>query len=221
MTRLALIHATRVAIEPIETAAQALWPDAETISILEEGLSVDRAASDTLSPDMARRIIDLSRYAEAAEADGILFTCSAFGDAIDRANSEACIPVMKPNEAMFDAAFNEGERVAMIYTFPPAAGGMEQEFLQAAKARGSAAMIKSYFCEGALEAKQSGDVATHDRLIAEVAAEIEDADVVLLAQFSMASALESVRERVSIPVLTSPDAAIQEIRRRIEANKKD
>ena len=217
--RIALIHATKLAIDPIEEAAEKLWPEAETISILEEGLSVDRAKSVELSGDMLRRIIDLSRYAEAADADGILFTCSAFGSAIERANREARIPVMKPNEAMFGAAFSHGDRVAMLYTFPPAAGGMEDEFREAAREKSSAARITSVFCEGALEAKKAGDDDTHDRLIAETAATISDADVILLAQFSMASAADAVRACTDVPVLTSPEAAIEEIRRRVEQNK--
>lgn len=218
--RVALIHATRVAIDPIETAARALWPEAETITILEEGLSVDRAKDTELTGDMLRRIVDLSRYAEACHADAVLFTCSAFGAAIDRANFEACVPVMKPNEAMFDLAFEQGKNIAMIYTFPPAAEGMEEEFRDAAVAKGREATIISYFAEGALEAKRNGDDDTHDRLVAEAAAQISDADVIMLAQFSMAGAAESVRQHVSIPVLTSPEAAITEMRRRVEVMAK-
>ncbi len=214
-----MIHATRVAIDPIEDAAKALWPEAETISILEEGLSVDRQKTQELSGDMLRRIVDLTRYAEAAEADGVLFTCSAFGAAIDRANAEAAIPVMKPNEAMFDAAFSHGNRVAMIYTFLPAAAGMEKEFREAAKERGSHAEITSYFCEGALDAKRAGDDALHNRLIAQTAHSMDGADVILLAQFSMAGAADDVRKATSVPVLTSPEAALSEIKRRVAENQ--
>lgn len=221
MTRIFLIHATRVAIDPIEAAASRLWPEAEVISILEEGLSVDRASTAELTADLTRRIVDLSRYAVAAQADGVLFTCSAFGAAIERADHEAPAPVMKPNEAMFDAAFAHGERVAMIYTFPPAAAGMEEQFREAALTRGSNATITSVFCAGALEAKRAGDAAKHDRLIAECASGIKDADVLLLAQFSMATAAEAVRLVTDIPVLSSPEAAITEMRRRIEAGGKD
>ena len=214
--RIALIHATRVAIDPIENAAQKLWPEAETISILDEGLSVDRSKSSELTGDLLRRIVDLSRYAEAAQADGVLFTCSAFGAAIERANFEACIPIMKPNEAMFDQAFSYGDRIAMIYTFKPAAGGMEEEFRETAAERGRSATVTSYFCDNALAAKQSGNDALHNELIAETAASIKDADVILLAQFSMAGAAEEVRKCTTLPVLTSPEAALKEIRYRVE-----
>lgn len=213
--RIALIHATRVAIDPIEAAITALWPEAETISILEEGLSVDRSKTEGLSGELTRRILDLSRYAEAAMADGILFTCSAFGSAIERANFEAGVPVMKPNEAMFDAALGHGDRIAMIYTFPPAAAGMEEEFRDATVAGGYAAQITSYFCDGALDAKRAGDDRTHNQLIAATASQIADADVILLAQFSMAGAAQDVRTATALPVLTSPEAAVEEMRRRV------
>lgn len=219
--RLALIHATRVAIDPIEKAAKELWPDAETISILEEGLSVDRAVTAELTIELRERILRLSRYAELAKSDGVLFTCSAFGSAIESAANRSQIPVMKPNEAMFEAAFRYGDRVAMIYTFDPAAKGMEQEYREAAIARGRSARLVSFFAPKALEAKREGDAETHDRLVAETAASIKDADVILLAQFSMASAAALARTKTDIPVLTSPHAAITEMRNRIEAAERN
>lgn len=218
--RIALIHATRVAIDPIEAAAHALWPYAEMVTLLDEGLSADRQRTDELTLALWDRIIGLAKYAESTGSDGILFTCSAFGQAIEDAAEDCPIPVMKPNEAMFDAAFSHGNRIAMIYTFPPAATGMEEEFRAAAVARRSEAVLTSYFANGALEAKRAGDDETHDRRIADAAARIVDADVILLAQFSMAGAAETVRKQTRIPVLTSPEAAVLEMRRRVENAKK-
>lgn len=219
--RIALIHATRVAIEPIERAAEELWPEAETITILEEGLSVDRQKHAALTPDLERRVLGLARYAESASADAILFTCSAFGRAIEAAAETSAVPVMKPNEAMFDAALAHGDRIAMIYTFPPSAPGLEEEFREAAVLKGRRATLETAFAEGALEAKRAGDDGAHDRLVAETAARLGPADAIMLAQFSMASAAAAVRQRVGVPVLTSPGSAIAEIRRRVEAGARD
>ena len=218
--RIALIPATRVAIDPIEDAAKRIWPEAETITILEESLSIDRAKETELSEEMSNRILSVAEYAKAVDVDGVLFTCSAFGQAIDEAAAKSKIPILKPNEAMFDAAFDKGTRISMIYTFAPAAKGMEKEFQEAAKKRGSSAKIKSYFCEGALEAKCAGDNETHNNLIAQTAAGIVNADVILLAQFSMASAVEKVRASTDVLILTSPDAAILKIRKLVEARKR-
>ena len=146
-----------------------------------------------------------------------MFTCSAFGSAIEAAARQSDIPVMKPNEAIFDAAFEYGDRIAMIYTFEPAATGMEQEFREASASRGRSSQLVSHFAAKALEAKRAGDIETHDRLVAETAANIGEADVILLAQFSMASAAPLARTKTEIPVLTSPEAAITELRRRVAA----
>lgn len=219
MPRIALIHATRVAIDPIENAARKLWPEAETVSILDEGLSADRQKSKDLSPDLRDRIVNLARYAQSIDPDGILFTCSAFGPAIEDAARDSPVPIMKPNEAVYDAAFELGNRIAMIYTFPPTAPSLEEEFKEAAAAKGSKAVLTSIFCEGALDAKRLGDDAGHDRLIAETARRITDADGIMLAQFSMADAAKEARRHTAVPVLTSPDSAIVEIRRRIGARQ--
>ena len=214
--RIALIHATRLAIDPIEAAAKELWPEAETVTILEEGLSIDRARTRELTSDLRDRIVGLSKYAEGLGSDGVLFTCSAFGQAIEDAADASPVPVMKPNEAMFAEAFDYGDRSVMIYTFKPSAAGMEDEFREVSKGLRPSATIRSVFCEGALAAKREGDEETHDRLIAETAATIEDADVILLAQFSMAGAAAAVRARTDTPVLTSPESAIREMQRRID-----
>lgn len=209
--RIALIHATRVAVEPIETAAKKLWPDADTITILEEGLSADRASGAASLDELNARIVCLARYAEGMNPDAILYTCSAFGRGIEEAAETSDIPVLKPNEAMFDAAFGEGDDIAMIYTFAPAVKGMEDEFAEEAAARKSSAKIRSVYAEGALDALKNGDGETHDRLIAEAATTLGDADVILLAHFSMARAATAVRAVTNVPVLTSPEAAIQKL----------
>ncbi len=202
-------------MEPIESAAARLWPEARTISILVEGLSADRMESVELSPALIQRIVDLGRYAEAEGSDGILFTCSAFGAAVDQAGSVVAVPVIRPNEAMFEAAFSCGRRVLKFHTFPPAARGMEREFREAAAAAGNDAHLSSVYRAGALEARKSGDRLIHDRLIAETASGITGADVILLAQFPMASAAEEVHELTTSPVLTGPESAIRKLRRRV------
>ena len=102
--RIALIHATPVAIDPIKQALAAAWPDAEPVNILDDSLSPDRASMGELSDEMIERIVALARYARKIGANGVLFTCSAFGPAIEQAASVLDVPVLKPNEAMFEAA---------------------------------------------------------------------------------------------------------------------
>lgn len=218
-TRIALIHATRLAIDPVVSACSTLWPDIEHISLLDESLSIDRRKSVHLSDDLTGRIIALSRYAEELGSAGILYTCSAFGNAIEQAAASSKLPVLKPNEAMFEKAFSLGNRVAMIYTFPPSVSGMEQEFHEEARKRNSKARIHSVFAEGAREALEKSDVETHNRIIAQTAKDVQNIDVILLAHFSMAPAADLVRTTTNLPVLSSPETAIEKLKSIIQVSR--
>ncbi|MGH6946669.1 MAG: aspartate/glutamate racemase family protein [Kiloniellales bacterium] len=211
--RIALIHATVVAVEPVRNALAAAWPEAEAVNLLDDSLSVDRAKSDTLTPALSERIVELAHYARKLGSDGILFTCSAFGRAIEEAASLLDVPVLKPNEAMFGAAIRQGRNNAMIVTFAPARPGMEDEFAEEASRIDPAARLTSFTVERAMTALEAGDEASHNCVVAAKAAELGDFDAILLAHFSTARAAEAVRKRVSVPVLTSPDAAVAKLRR--------
>lgn len=211
--RIALIHATPIAMEPIKASFASAWPEAETINILEDSLSPDRAKTDGVTPELAERIFSLARYALDARADAILFTCSSFGSAIEAAAAKLPVPVLKPNEAMFEAAIGQGGRTAMLYTFPPAKGGMEAEFREEAAKLNPGATIRSILVEGAIEAVRRGDEETHNRLVSDAAASLRDFDAIMLAHFSTARALAPVREATRIPVFSSPDAAVAKLRR--------
>ena len=215
--RIALIHATRVAMEPVEAALRRLWPEARALNLLDDSLASDRADGSAGSEELDRRILALCRHAEGLGARGVLYTCSSFGAGIEAAARTSLLPVLKPNEAMFEAAFDAGEDLAMLYTFPPALDGMTREFAEEAARRGSTARLRAVLVPGALEALSAGDAARHDRLIAEAAAGLGAADAILLAQFSMASAAGAARDLTSIPVLTSPDSAVEKLRARVGA----
>jgi Asp/Glu/hydantoin racemase len=213
--RIALIHATPIAVDPVRLAFDTGWPEAEAVDIMDYSLSPDRAAVTDVNEALTDRIVALARYAKSVGSDGILFTCSAFGSAIEKAASLLDIPVLKPNEAMFEGAMDHGANIAMIATFPPAQETMEDEFADEARRRTDAVRLTTFVVEPAIVALRSGDAATHNRLIAEKAAELKGFDALMLAHFSTSRAAEAVRGQTSIPVLTSPDAAVAKIRRLI------
>ena len=211
--RITLVHATLIAMEPIRQAFMTSWPDADVVNLLEDSLSPDRVRQDDLTDALIERIEALTKYARQIGSDAVLFTCSAFGRAIEQAAAIVDIPVLKPNEAMFEAAIRQGGRTAMLYTFPPAREGMEAEFRDAAAQIDPAASLESVLVDGAIEAVRAGDAETHNRLVAEAAAGLRDFDSIVLAHFSTARAAPAVRAVTTIPVLSSPDAAVGKLKR--------
>lgn len=212
MPRIVLIHATPVAMAPVREVFAADWPEAEVADLLDETLTLDRARSAEKTPELICRIRSLADHARGAGADAILYTCSAFGVGLGRVARDFPIPVLKPNEAMFDAALAAGRRIAMIYTFAPAAAGMEAEFREAAAAACADAELVSVLAPGAMDALRAGDRATHDRIVAETAAGLAGIDVIMLAHFSTAPAQSAVSRVTDVPVLTSPASAVARLR---------
>lgn len=213
--RIVLLHATPVAMNPIRRTFAERWPDAETVNLLDDGLTIDRARDVELTGELSRRFVALCRYGAGLSADGILATCSAFGPAIEAAASELPIPVLKPNAPMFDAAIKAGRRIAMIATFEPAVMTMEEEFLS--QALGSGAQLTTFTVSDAMTALRKGDEDTHNRLVAANAAELSGFDAIMLAHFSTSRAAEAVRLVTKIPVFTAPEAAVDEMHRRLAA----
>jgi Asp/Glu/hydantoin racemase len=203
--RIALIHALKHSIAPIETAFAKAWPAARLMNLLDDCLSADLARDGELNDAMTERFLALGDYAAATGANGILFTCSAFGPCIEAvARAHAPMPVLKPNEAMIERAVTMGRRIGLLSTFPPTLTSMPSEFP-------ASVQIVPKLAEGALAALDRGDRATHDRLIAEASKDLRDCDVIALAQFSIAAAAPLVAEATSRPVVTTPDSAVEKL----------
>ena len=210
--RIVLSHAIPMAVQPIADAFAKTWPEAETVNLLDDSLSRDRAVTGHLDRSMMDRFRVLGDYALSIGADGILVTCSAFGPAIEVLARDAPVPVLKPNEAMFDAALEVGQRIGMLVTFQGSVASMRAEFEELADRRNLDATLAPCLVGEALAALRQGDAMAHNQLLAEAAPALKDCDAVMLAQFSTAQAKVAVSEVLGIPVLTAPDAAVERMK---------
>ncbi len=210
--RIALIHATPLAVEPINAAFKALWPAATTTNLLDDSLAPDLVKEGGITERVIDRFVTLAKYVRKAGADGIMFTCSAFGSAIEAAKAAVDVPVLKPNEAMLDEALDAGTRLGVLATFEPSIPNFLVELETLAKSKGMTLDIRSHAVANAMAALQAGRAEEHDRLVAEAAAGMMDRDAVLLSQFSMASAASRIPATATCKVLTSPASAVARLR---------
>ncbi|HWP13194.1 MAG TPA: aspartate/glutamate racemase family protein [Ramlibacter sp.] len=212
-SRIALIHATALAIDPIKAAFERHWRQAQRMNLLDDSLSVDRARDGRLTEAMVQRFIDLAIYARDTGCRGILFTCSAFGPAIEAAGRASGVPTLKPNEAMFQEALalavqGKPARLGLIATFQASIPSMSEELQAMAKQRGVSIDLRTVFVPEAMDDLAQSRAEDHHRKIAQAARQLSDCDAVMLAQFSMAAALLSVQRELKCPVLSSPDCAV-------------
>jgi hypothetical protein len=210
--RIALVHALAHSVAPVAGAFDRLWPQAQRMNLLDDSLSADLARAGALDATMTERFLALAGYAIGTGAQGMLFTCSAFGPCIDEVKRRwPQVPVLKPNEAMIDEAVARATRIGLVASFAPTLASMPAEFPAGVE-------LVPVLAEGALAALDRGDVDEHDRRVADAAASIAaSCEVVALAQFSLARAAPRVAERTRRPVLTTPDSAVRALRARLAA----
>ncbi len=212
MPRIALIHALVHSIAPIAEAFARLWPEARLHNLLDDSLAADLAGSGgALDAAMHHRFESLAAYAEATGARAILFTCSAFGPCIAAAAARRPhLPVLSPYAGMIEEAAALGGPVGLIASFAPTLATLPAEFP-------ATLTVVPRLAEGALAALDAGDPLRHDRLVVEAAEALVAAGcrVIALAQFSLARAAPAVAGRLGVPVLTTPDAAVRALRRRL------
>jgi Asp/Glu/hydantoin racemase len=207
--RIAFLHTGAVNIAPFGELAKELLPDATVVNYLDDKIVADlgdagRAAS------VPTRIEELVRAAAAGGADAVMFTCSSISEQAAPAAAMAGIPVLRVDEAMADAAVGLGRRVRVIATLPTTCRPTLALIRERAALAGVDPELTSEVVEGAFEAIAGGDRATHDRLVGgAIERGAAEADVIVLAQASMATAAEAVS--VDVPVLTSPRLGVERL----------
>ena len=210
--RIYLIHAADVSIPPVVASFRASWPEAKVVNLLEDALMTDLADDGKLTDAMIARFVHIGQYCVKASADAILFCCSAFGPAIEEVRRQVSIPVLKPNEAMYEQLVAKNATVSLLATFQPSIPSMLAEIAAYAKEKGTTVKVEPHLVDGALQALLDLNPDEHNRLIAEAAAKQAACDVIALAQFSMAPAKKLASTRTATPILTTPDSAVAKLK---------
>jgi aspartate/glutamate racemase len=209
MTRIAFLHTGAVNIAPFGALASEFLPGATVVNYLDDKIVADLGDAERAA-SVPGRIEDLVRAAAAGGADAVMFTCSSISELAAPAGAAAGIAVLRVDEAMADAAVRAGSRIRVIATLPTTCRPTLALIAERAELRGASPELTSEVVEGAFEAIVSGDRETHDRLVgAAIERGAAEADVVVLAQASMATAADAVT--VDVPVLTSPRLGVERL----------
>ena len=210
-TKLALIH-TSPSLIPMFQALCTTWlPGVEIFNIVDESLIRNTIAAGHVEKVTVRRVIAHAESAGLAGADAVLFTCSSIGECVTTAAGLFDFPVIRVDDAMAEMAVTMGKRIGVLATvsttLEPTIALVHQ------KAAGKQITVVDMLCEGAFEAVIAGDGQTHDALVsAGLLKLMAEVDVVVLAQASMVRVLAAMApESLTVPVLSSPELAVQRV----------
>lgn len=203
MKKLVLLHTAPANVATFSALLQELAPDIPTEHVLDEQLLIDARNAGTVTPELAERI--KARILAADEDTGlVLCTCSTIGSAAEAVTHPAAGPVLRVDRAMAEEAVSRGSRIlvaaALASTLAPTRSLIEE----VAEQMGKAVVIEELLCAGAWERFEGGDQAGYWRTIADcLRAHAAKADVIVLAQASMAGAAEYCTD-LAVPILSSP-----------------
>jgi aspartate/glutamate racemase len=191
-------------------------PDSAGVHLVDAELLAEVVRSG-VGPRVHQALEAHVRHLIASGSDAVLVTCSSLGEATEAAAAIADVPVLRVDTAMAERAVQLASagngRIAVLATLS-ATLGPTGRLLQRLTGEGGPT-VEAVVVAGALAAREAGQVDRHDELIADaVAAAARTADVVVLAQASMAGAAS--RSAVGIPVLSSPDLAMDALMQRLE-----
>ncbi len=192
------------------------------------GTAIATGVDDDVTAQVAAHVGHLADRGASA----VLVTCSSIGEAAEAAAAGAAVPVLRVDAPMAEraAALATGPgvtgRIVVLATLAATLGPTGRLVARAVERRAGRSArpgtptgtetgtwtgtaphrdveVHSEGVAGAAAARATGDLATHDRLVAEAVRRwAAGADVVVLAQASMAAAAGAAG--VDVPVLTSP-----------------
>ena len=149
-------------------------------------------------------------------ADIIVVTCSTLSPSVRLLRGEFNVPVVAIDDAMVNEAVAIGTKIGLMATAKSTVAPSTSAIEAAAEAAGKEIDLKVLYNEDAILALKSGDQATHDRLVLEMADQLKDRDVIFLAQASTAYMEQAVAERSGVTTLSSPKRCIEQLRKMME-----
>jgi aspartate/glutamate racemase len=204
MAVVGFLHTAAVHEPTFDALVAELAPELDVRTIVDEALL---AAARARGPVAVRDQV-AARLGELAGADMVVCTCSTIGGIAEDVGAELGLQVVRVDRPMAERAVEIGGRVVVVAALESTLGPTRRLIESVAAARSAEITIEVALVDGAWERFEAGD---HDGFLDAIAGRLpalaRRADVVVLAQASMAAAAERA-DRVEVPVLSSPRLAV-------------
>lgn len=209
-----VIHTGPVTLDPLGRLINEMIPGVRVINIMDDSILRDVMAADGVTKQVARRLCQYMQLSQDMGADAILNACSSVGEVVDIARSLVDIPIVKIDEAMAERAAMSGKTIGVIATVKTTLDPTARLIESKAREHGRIISVAKYLCSNAFEALLSGDSDAHDQLLLDLVSRASDeADVVVLAQASMARLIPRIPSGIKAPLLTSPRLGVERLKR--------
>lgn len=202
---LALLHTSMVHVPVFNALRDENHPGLELRHLVyEELLGRARGLGPAGAAEATRTVIS-EITAEGATA--VLCTCSTIGAVAEAAGAELGVPVLRVDRPMAAAAVAYGSRITVLAALEASLRPTSDLLHEEAAAAGREVSLRTVLVADAWRRFEKGDLEGYAWAVAEAIEEVEDADVIVLAQASMTPGAQLVPSK--IPVLSSPRLGLE------------
>lgn len=215
----AMIHSTTAAMEPATAAFAERFPQARLWHLLDDRLILEAEAAGGVVPRLRRRMLGLIGHAVTNGANGVLMTCSQYGPVAGVAMTRWPAPVMGSDQAMFEHVAALGPAHVVVLASLESSAIDSPERLRVILADADVpTQVSGVFCPGAATAVTRGDRTGLLRaLVAGAAPHLDDADLFVIAQYSLTSVTDELEAALGTTVLSPTNLAAEGLRLRLLA----
>lgn len=213
MPTLAIIHTTPATLTSLKKLALEKIPDLTVINFMDDSILPQLANNQGNLADVEERLIAYSRFAEQAGADIILEACSSVGEITNKMRLEVKVPVVRIDEAMAEWVVNHEKKIGIAATLATTLKPTTKLLEEKAEILGKQVQLTPRLVEGAYQRIINGDQAGHDDLLMDTFSFLlNEVDVIVLAQASMAGVAEKMAEEDRAKFFSSPSFAINQVK---------
>ena len=204
---LAFLHTAQVHVPTFERLVRDIAPDLRVRHVVREDLLADARAVGVDDAGLVARVHHAMHEAASGGATVVVCTCSTIGAVAEQTPAGEAFTAQRIDRAMADRAVRTGPRVLIVAALESTLAPTTALVLSAAQDAGVVVQPRQLLVEQAWSQFQSGDIAGYVGTLAQaIRAEADGADgadVVVLAQASMAP-VEDALSDLGIEVLSSP-----------------
>lgn len=194
-----------------QTIVEEIGP-VDFVHILDEELLSWMKEENKVTPRQEKRILAHIKKFEREQVNLIISSCSSLGDLLQKVKDETHLPILKIDQPMMEEACKIGTDITLIGTAPTTMLPSFHHLEQIAYDMGKVIHITPILVERAGEALFSNQHERFVTLLLEALKLVPKQDVVILAQASMENARQSLGYELNLPVLSSPNLFIRNLK---------
>lgn len=214
--KVALIHTVPSVMESIERLIKETFGDIELYSFLDGYIVKQITQNQGFGLEEENRLKTLLTLAEETDADLIVNTCSTLSVKTREIRDSYKKPIMVIDDQMLEVAVEMGPRITILATAKSTLAPTHTQLLKQAEKNKRNICVTSVFVEEAMDYLKNKDTVMHNKKIFEAYEKLDETDVVVLAQASMAHMKDVLSLAGKYPVLASPQLLMEQIKEWIE-----